>query len=374
MLIHPSVPDARHRARARHLFDSGKGSEESRGNVDPSSGYARVPQAVLPERACDLAVGDAVAIVATVRRLKMRVERVGLAVVDTGGIRRIDGGGRVHDRGAGAVPHGARDPGSPNPKILAGVAAIGRREGSAGRGAPIAGRESIADGIWQAITPALVTSVGRRPGRAVGIGLAVVRAGLPCGLVCLPTVSTTGAGYDTRTRSTDSPRTRCASACAAGSPRCVPGCWSIRGAATGTARRVFPATPGQISTRAARAASGRSTAASKTAARTRRRVRLGRAIPREPACGFSAAADGKRDAGCDPNQDPSNPHWPHLQGVSIELTKSPARKAGPRFWPRRPGTRRRVYPRAQLMDHRIRTHGTAAYRSVKRGESNGWES
>jgi hypothetical protein len=25
----------------------------------------------------------------------------------------------------------------------------------------------------------------------------------------------------------------------------------------------------------------------------------------------------------------------------------------------------------QLMDHRIRTHGTAAYRSVKRGESNG---
>jgi hypothetical protein len=25
----------------------------------------------------------------------------------------------------------------------------------------------------------------------------------------------------------------------------------------------------------------------------------------------------------------------------------------------------------QLMDHRIRTHGTTAYRSVKRGESNG---
>jgi hypothetical protein len=25
----------------------------------------------------------------------------------------------------------------------------------------------------------------------------------------------------------------------------------------------------------------------------------------------------------------------------------------------------------QLMDHRIRTHGTAAYRSVRRGESNG---
>ena len=98
-------------------------------------------------------------------------------------------------------------------------------------------------------------------------------------------------------------------------------------------------------------------------------------------------------------------------------TRSPSRATpcGPRFWPPRPGTRRRACPPAscsssagtrfepkteiigpgyraayglvaivhhqimerneqgepQLMDLRIRTHGTPGYRSVKRGESNG---
>ena len=102
-------------------------------------------------------------------------------------------------------------------------------------------------------------------------------------------------------------------------------------------------------------------------------------------------------------------------GAQVQGVRHGRRRCGPRFWPRRPGTRRRACPprscsssaatrfepkteiigpgyraayglvaiahhqimernekgEPQLMDLRIRTHGTPGYRAVKRGESNG---